>query len=86
MNEPDDWHGVWIGYLATPCLWTTYLKPSGIREEGRHRFSAEAVAPGFKVRFDFESQLVDFAGQEDQTLPWKVAAKIGDMFEWLGRE
>jgi hypothetical protein len=24
--------------------------------------------------------------QEDQTLLWNVAAKIGDMFEWLGME
>jgi hypothetical protein len=24
--------------------------------------------------------------QDDQTLLWNVAAKIGDMFEWLGIE
>jgi hypothetical protein len=145
MNEADDWHGFWIGQQPTLYLWITYLNPSGAPEEGWHLFRAEAVAPGFKALFDFDSQLGEFVAfraqvlamhetlqgeahfesmdskvsvdgtmdrfghvfwaitlrsprpaetwpeltfniQEDQTLLWNVAAKIGDMFEWLGKE
>ena len=145
MNEADDWHGFWIGQQPTLCLWITYLKPSGIPEEGWHLFRVEAIASDFKALFDFESQLGEFATfrdkvlamyetlqgeahfesmesnvlvdctidrfghvfwtvtlrgpgsgeiwpeltfniQEDQTLLWNVAAKIGDMFEWLAEK
>ena len=68
MNESEGWHGFWIGQQPTLCLWITYLKPSGIPEEGWHLFRAEAAAPGFKALFDFQSQLGEFAIFREQVL------------------
>jgi hypothetical protein len=67
MNEQEnDWHGFWIGQQPTLTLCITYLNSTGIPEEGWHLFRAEAVAPGFKALFEFESRLGEFKRFADQ--------------------
>lgn len=64
--DNDEWDGFWIGQQPTLFLRICYECPIGIPSEGWHRFTCEAVAPGFAARFPFESQLLGLKEFEKQ--------------------
>lgn len=85
VPDADDWFGFWIGLGSEGGrhLEVTHLAPSGIADEGWHRFLVEASAPGFTARFQCETTLGVFAAFRDEVLAMHKTLQGAASLEFL---